>query len=307
MRLLNTIARLAQSIDISRSKLRNGSRRVSIFGGLTENSGGSPLSQRGTFLAFSRGLKATFVVPEDYKAWNHFDTYSDLLTFEEDICALVDHIIVFVESAGSIAEFAAFVKMPDIGSKLTVVVNSNHPKESFIQLGLARYWEKQYANAAVLFTANDQLAKNEVDYIDSHVSEKISFQPELEGLNPTKLRHLIYLIVDFVDLMQVTRPNDILHFLSCLGMSQSKRRLDQILFVLTHLELLAERQIMNSRCYNVTNTARPTIEYGFHAKFKRSAWKAILFDVTIEDPWRKMAFGIYKAPPASQESQKHVA
>lgn len=305
--MLNTISRLAQSIDISRSKLRSGSRRVSIFGGLTDNSSGGTLSQRGTFLAFSRNLKATFVVPEDYKAWNHFDTYSDLLTFEEDICALVDHIIVFVESAGAIAEFAALIKMPDIGAKLTVVINSNHPKESFIQLGLARYWEKQNDNAEVLFTVNDQLAGNEVEYIDSHVAEKIALQPELEGLNPSKLRHLIYLIVDFVDLMQVARPNDIAHFLNCLGMNQSKRRLDQILFVLAHLELLIERQIMNSRCYSVTNTARPTIEYGFHAKFKRSAWKTNLFEVTINDPWRKMAFGIYKAPLASLEPQKNVA
>lgn len=305
--MLDTISRFAQSIDISRSKLRSGSRRISIFGGLTTNSGGGVLSQRGTFLAFARNLSATFIVPEDYTSWNHFDTYSDLLTFEEDVCALVDHILVFVESAGSIAELGALIKMPDIGSKLTVVISSHHPKESFIQLGLARYWEKQNENAEVLFTRNEQLRQDEVDYIGLHVAQKIALQSELEGLDLKKLRHLIYLIVDFVDLIQVARPNDIIHFLGCLDIKPGKRRLDQLLFVLTHLELLTERQIMNSRCFSVSAEERPTVEYGFHATSKRSTWKTHFFEKTQSDPWRKMAFGIYKSPPETQEAQQNVA
>jgi hypothetical protein len=305
--LLDTISRFAQSVDVSRSKLRNGLRRISVFGGLTTNSGGGVLSQRGTFLLFARNLSAKFIVPEDYTSWNHFGIYSDLLTFEEDICAVVDDIIVFVESAGSIAELGAIVKVPDIASKLTIVLSSHHPKESFIQLGLTRYWEGQHDNAEVLFTRNEQLRQDEVDYIEAHVAQKISLQPELEGLNPAKLRHLIYLIVDFVDLIQVARPNDIVHFLSCLGIKPGKRRLDQLLFVLTHLELLTERQIMNSRCFSISTDERPSVEYGFHATSRRSTWKAHFFEETNKDPWRKMAFGIFKSPVETQEAQQNVA
>lgn len=290
-----------------RSKLRNGSRRVSIFGGLTDNSGGGVLSQRGTFLAFARNPSATFIVPEDYKSWNHFDTYSDLLTFEEDICAVVDHILVFVESAGSIAELGALIKTPDFGSKLTVVISSHYTQESFIQLGLTRYWENQHGDAEVMHTRNDKLTQDEVDFIGNHVAKKIATQSELEGLNPKKLRHLIYLIVDFVDLIQVARPNDISHFLNCLDIKLTKRRLDQLLFILSHLDLLTERQIMNSRCFSVSTEDRPKIEYGFQAKSKRSTWKIHLFDETMSDPWRKMAFGIHKSLPETEESQQHVA
>jgi len=305
--LIDKISLFAQSIDISRSKLRNGSRRISIFGGLTTNSNGGVLSQRGTFLAFNKKLQAKFIVPEDYKSWNHFGTYGDLLTFEEDICAAVDHILVFVESAGSIAELGALIKSPDFGSKLTVVIGENYPQDSFIQLGLARYWTAQYENSEVLFTRDEKLLQDEVDYIGSHVAEKISQQPSLEGLNLDKFRHLVYLIVDFVDLLQVARPNDIVHFLDCLGVKPNKRRLDQLLFVLIHLELLAERKIMNSRCFSICADERPSIEYGFHATSKRSAWKVSFFEETMSDSWRKMAFGIHKAPLVPQEAKQHVA
>jgi hypothetical protein len=129
----------------------------------------------------------------------------------------------------------------------------------------------------------------------------------LENLNLHKLRHLFYLIVDFVDMIQVARPTDIHHFLNSLEVRISNTRLNQLLFVLTHLELLTERRIMNSRCYSVLSESRSAVEYGFHEGGKRSAWKIKFFEVTQSDGWRRLAFSIYKSPPNNAEVEKNVA
>lgn len=69
--------------------------------------------------------------------------FSNLLNLEEYISALVDGVILIVESAGSICELGAFVKTPEIRSKLIVLISSLHDNlSSFIKLGALRYFEE---------------------------------------------------------------------------------------------------------------------------------------------------------------------
>ena len=60
---------------------------------------------------------------------------------------MVDGIILIVESAGSICELGAFVKTPEICSKLIIVVSSPHNgSPSFVKLGALNYFVEQRGN-----------------------------------------------------------------------------------------------------------------------------------------------------------------
>ena len=73
---------------------------------------------------------------EDVKDWNSYSKYEDLIEFEKDITHLCKAIVLFVESAGSIAELGSFSVIPEISEKLIIFVQSMYSDStSFIALG----------------------------------------------------------------------------------------------------------------------------------------------------------------------------
>lgn len=73
---------------------------------------------------------------EDVKDWNSYSVYDDLIAFEQDIAHLCKAIVLFVESAGSIAELGSFAIIQEITEKLIVFVHSDHSgSPSFLSYG----------------------------------------------------------------------------------------------------------------------------------------------------------------------------
>ncbi len=280
------------AIDLGKSKVKPGPPRITVFGGKTENSKGGTLSQRGIFLLTPGALVNSLVVPEHFKNWNHFGTYNDLLSFEEDVCALVDTVLVFLESAGAIAEFAAFIKHRDIAEKLLVVLNGEEEEESFIRLGLIRYLEKKYPKASPVITSrNDSLSREEVKYIVEEVSRRSAKIPQQVAFMQSNTRHWLYLIVDFVDLMQVARITDVLIFLKIVGFIHNKKRVEQLLLALKNVGLVVETRVLSERCFSLREDLN-LIDYSFlpEVTSKRISWKAKLFEETSGDKWRHYAY-----------------
>ena len=73
---------------------------------------------------------------EDVKEWNSYSVYDDLIEFERDIAHICKVIVLFVESAGSIAELGSFAIIPEITEKLIVFVHQEYSHStSFVALG----------------------------------------------------------------------------------------------------------------------------------------------------------------------------
>ncbi|NUT60148.1 MULTISPECIES: retron St85 family effector protein [Herbaspirillum] len=302
--MLKIIENFAEAIDLQRSKVVNGPKKVTIFGGKTENPD-SELSQRGTFLLLASKLADSFIVPEHIKSWNHFDTYKDLLSFEEDICAIVDGVLVFLETAGAIAELGCLVKNPDIAPKLIVVVNSEHDQDSFIHLGMLKYLDEAFADVNVIFSVNGSLGSDESAYISTELQRRFADMPKTETFRVGQLRHLLFLLVDFVELIQVARISDIQHLLKCLRYEIPKARLEQLLFVLKNLGFINEKKILGERCLYVDiDSERPEIEYAFSGSpAKKLSWKANFFEQTTGDRWRKHSFKVLRSTSSAEKSE----
>jgi len=286
------ISSFAASLDLDKTKVKQGPSKITVFGGKTEQQQDGTLSQRGTFLLTPGELVDGLVVPENFKNWNHFGIYNDLLSFEEDVCALVDTVLVFLESAGSIAEFAVFIKNREIAPKLLVVFNGKEDEDSFIQLGLIRYLESKYPGTVPVITSSGPgLSLEEAKFIVEESVKRIANSPKLPAFNVSNPRHWMYLIVDFIDLMQVARISDIQIFLNAVGFTQKKKRIEQLLLALKNVGLVIETRVLSERCFSL-GAATNLIEYSFRPETtaKRVSWKAKFFGETIEDRWRLYAY-----------------
>lgn len=229
--------------------------------------------------------------------------YDDLLTFEEDVCALVDSVIVFLESAGSIAELGCFIKHHDIAPKLIVIVSNQFYEEpSFIKYGLLKHLEKNEEKIQVVTSGGSSLTKEESDFISDLVLDRFDTLPKTETFRFENIRHILYLIVDFVDLLQVARISDIQSFLKHAQISIEKKRLEQMLLTLKSVELIHEKRVLSERCFFISELNQPSMEYAFKTtSSKRVSWKVKAFLKTEEDRWRKYAFKILKSNALREE------
>ncbi|UHL64072.1 retron St85 family effector protein [Paralcaligenes sp. KSB-10] len=267
---------------------------------------GGSISQRGDFINYVMVNHAQYspilITPESYKDWNHFDVYQDLLSFEEDLCAFVDVIIIFLEGAGAVGEFGAFLKDPSTAKKLIIVIHEDHwDTDSFIRLGLVLNLEIRHKNAA--FSVPGKLNKEDVHQIIEEVELRLSKQPKTEALDLTNSRHLLLTIADFVELIHVARLTDISNFLEALGVTLSLKRLHQLMFVLERLEVLKLRRAGNESFYTFLHSGEHYVEYGLIEKrLERPRIKSQLFDQTVADRRRKAAYERFRAPDTEVEN-----
>ena len=81
-------------------------------------------------------LGATVVLAETAQQLYRDTSYSDLISFEEDIARLASIVLVISESPGSLAELGAFASEPVIRDTLRIVISEDHSlAESFVRFG----------------------------------------------------------------------------------------------------------------------------------------------------------------------------
>lgn len=304
--MLKAIEEFSQAIDLQRSKVKKGSLKITVFGGPTTDSNNQPTSQRGIFLLRSSNLADAFVVPEDFKNWNHFGVYDDLLSFEEDVCSLTDSVLIFLESAGAIAELGTLIKHRDIAPKLLVVIqNEHHQESSFITLGLLNHLKEKYRDdKQIVVSQHNKLELEECRYIGDSIKTRFNTLNKTELFRTSNVRHVLYLIVDFIELLQVAEFKDIKAFLEHLKLQYTKKkRLEQLLLTLKNIGLIREQTILGSRCFFICETENPNIEYAFKGTpSKRITWKTILFTKAQEQEWRRLAFKMLRASQTEDEN-----
>lgn len=144
---LDRVIELLQLIDFDKSEIRRENRSVFLCGGKLSEAAPITASVREALLRHlptrERIGDAQIILAERATEALPGSNFKNLLSLEEYISALVDAVILIVESAGSICELGAFVKTAEIRGKLIVLISSIHENtSSFIKLGALRYFEE---------------------------------------------------------------------------------------------------------------------------------------------------------------------
>lgn len=139
--------------------------------------------------AFFRGIVSTtpdyrIVLAEDAKPLTAEAGYKDLFRFESDIAQVVGLILLFAESAGSLAELGAFAALPNVApSLLAVLDNFYYDQSSFIKNGPIKHLEVEYGEDWIVVLDRDDLGISQDGSLGSlNISELIlSISPAIKS------------------------------------------------------------------------------------------------------------------------------
>lgn len=134
-------------------------------------------------------------------------SYSDLITFEEDIARIAAIVLVIAESAGALAELGAFTTNDTIRGALRVVLPSHHEvAESFVRYGpvqrvknegrdkLGIYPWKMHANGTLNVSSARPHYKEIVSFINGHI-DGVPKSSLYQNLGPSALFYVIYWVI----------------------------------------------------------------------------------------------------------------
>ncbi|MCC0004237.1 MAG: hypothetical protein H6872_03485 [Methylobacteriaceae bacterium] len=173
-----------------------------------------PKSLRDAFLKiieFPALKNADLIQAEEVTSqFDFFDHYTDILIFETDLAQIVELIILFCESEGSVSELAAFAFIQEIYERLFVIVRENDwNQKSFIKLGPLRRIELKVGRDAIHVIADGDIGlrnrdasavdKNALrDLLDSPLQVRLSKPREPTTFDPSRPGHVIKLIVGLI-------------------------------------------------------------------------------------------------------------
>jgi len=142
------------------------SQVVFLCGGAIDKTGASPVMLRDAFyrIVTVNPPKYRVVLAEDADPLTTDADYKDLLSFESDIAQVVGLIVLFAESAGSLAELGAFAALRTVAPSLLAVVDDfYYDQVSFIRNGPIKYLENEYGDEWVLVLDRNDLGINDKD------------------------------------------------------------------------------------------------------------------------------------------------
>ena len=260
---------LLADLDNSKARVINVPGYIVICGGPIDIQAGQECcSARNLFLTqlgINHGdLARRNLLPEQIKEWNHDGVYPDLLAFETDLAHLTGAVLLFVESAGSIAELGSFSCIPELAEKLLVIVQEKHyVKNSFIRLGPVKHLEDNYPKS--VFVYNWKLDNTDfVAHIPNLVEALRAFigKSKSEAFSSEAVKHRLLLIADLVDLFVAVQEGEIKEWLDkYFGILLNVEHLRQYLFLLTKLEFILKAPYGNNRFYIAAKNALPYVEY----------------------------------------------
>ncbi len=170
-----------------------------------------------------------------------FTYYGDLLKFETDIAQITELILIFCESEGALAELGAFSVLPEISSRLFVVIREEYwVKDSFIKLGPLKSLSNNYGDG-VIFVVNDAelgIQRAVVSDIKRDVLKNILAEPLRERIDvvrpPTtfdrsSVGHVIKFIVGIIQEFAAVTIDEIIDALGRVGISAERNRVESYL------------------------------------------------------------------------------
>ncbi|RVJ12584.1 hypothetical protein CN181_02970 [Sinorhizobium medicae] len=245
----------------------------------------------------------TTITPEECKIFAPDGNYQDWLSFESEFAQIVDLIVLFSESYGSIAELGAFAMVDEIALRLLVVMDDkNFNDSSFIKLGPVRRLVGEYGNSAVCVLDRkdiniqninnvseidlDNLAKNLVSAIDTRkksYKERTTFNSERPG-------HLIKLIVGLIQHYGALTETEIDVLLFAMDLKVNRNKLLDYLLCATNANWIAKHKRGIEEYYCALPNTAPAVEYKLRKDIPfedKDRWRARVSEYwKNEDPIR---------------------
>ncbi|WGR94380.1 retron St85 family effector protein [Bradyrhizobium sp. ISRA443] len=224
----------ATDLDAEKIHVQAPSDVVFLCGGQTSDiSEQTPLSLRDAFLKIVDNpifRDRELVQAEDITAdFLFFAKYDDILQFETDFAQIVELIILFCESEGSLAELGAFAVISEIASRLFVIVRDKHWQDhSFVRLGPLRWIENKHGRESIFVIGDSEVGMrgNSAAHVDKDALKALLVSPltirlekprEPSTFDPQRSGHVIKLIVGLVQeygALSVTEISEVLRVLN---------------------------------------------------------------------------------------------
>ena len=165
------------------------------------------------------------------------NNYRNILELETDLAQIVELIVLFCESEGSLAELGAFAATNEIAKRLFVIVREKHWEQpSFIKLGPLRLIETEYGRDSIYVidgedvgmqgesasTVNLETLKNR---LTDPLTVRLRKSREPTTFDPSRSGHVIKLVVALIQeygALQVTEISSLLQFLNVSGTTEEK-------------------------------------------------------------------------------------
>lgn len=267
----------AKSVDLETADVVEFPALLFFCGGPTSNPSDAPLSVRDVvFRAFTikfPDLSRRIFLAEEFQNWTQDNTYGELFTFEQDLAALSSSIVIFVESAGAIAELGAFSQLDGVRQKLLVFLQTEHYlQNSFIKLGPVKFledhfegsirpypWRTVTAGRSIKLDINS--LDDSLDEICTDIHEVLSAARVHRKFEANQPRDRMLLIRDVIDQLLGLKIHEIRDYLIEIGVTIEISRLKQFLFVLETLGLIEVVPRGKDRFF-VSTDSRRFIRYG---------------------------------------------
>lgn len=226
-------------------------RLLAIFGGALSSErddADPPRSKRDAFVRWLKANRAdlspSILLPENYEDWSNFNTYSDLLLFEEDLGYLTAAVVIFLEAPGSIAELGAFSQIASLRDRLVIVViDDHHLKKSFISLGPLRQLEaRDPSSVCVIPQAPPAALSEDIQVVLNAVEKKILDNKPQHNFNVLAKQHQFILALDVISLHEAVIFTEIKTVFDYFSTQVNEPRLHQILYTLEQSNLIRARR-----------------------------------------------------------------
>ncbi|MER9877508.1 retron St85 family effector protein [Mesorhizobium sp. M0118] len=208
------IADLVERFDASTLRVRAPTPIILLCGGQIDVKTAKPNSLRDAYTQiYGRpGLKSySTVTPEDFRIFAPDGPYKDWLSFEREFAQIVDLVVLFSESYGSVAELGAFSVVEEIATRLLVVIDDkNYSDPSFIKLGPLLFLQENHGKSTVCVLNRQDLNINNINSVADVSLDRLAeaLIPAIEKrkaeyrehttFNPERAGHVIKLIVGLI-------------------------------------------------------------------------------------------------------------
>jgi len=264
-------------VDLEKSKLRKPRSSVFVCGGKLDRDPAARSSVRDVLLKSLPDRQeingAAIILAEEAKDALAESNFQNLLDMEECIAAIVDAVLLIVESPGSVCEFGAFTKTGEIRRKLVAIISNEYANvPSFITLGPVKFVEGANDGGVVEPVPWDQLdggvaidgiaLKAIVDECDVMVRSNFS---KRESVSMETLGHRIYLVLAICHLLRGAKLGEVKGCLLILGVDLPEKDIRKYLDTLEVCGLLKTVRYTKKRIHYVPRTDRVVLEFAFKA------------------------------------------
>lgn len=302
------ITDLVDRFDAKSLHVRAPSPIILLCGGRIDVTKPKPMSLRQAYtLVYDRDPLKDFtnVTPEDFNIFAPEGKYKDWLSFESEFAQIVDLIVLFSESYGSVAELGAFSMVEEIAIRMLVVMDDkNYADPSFVKLGPVRKLEGKYGKSAVCVLNRHDMNISDITKVAdvnlnnfaatliAAITKRKSDYKERTTFIPDRPGHLIKLIVGLIQHYGALTETEIEVLMYAMNLEEKPEKIQDYLSCAINAKWIVEDKRGIEEYYCALPNIKQAIEYKLLKNLSveekdRDRWRArVIEHWKVADPDR---------------------